>query len=292
MPVEAVFTTDFATRTRFGQPGLTSGVMTARRLGMVQVKGDGATVNEFARTPQMVEARANVRVLAAPAGVIFIEPVDGHQIVAPERHVAADDAALFHVSADDGKRPAHALCRTRDFAREYPVPEGRLAGREGRNKLLPHKTTAALDPEFFFRQRYMIGDIVRMRHAVGISENQIVAGRGSERLVQDDGFAETVVRMPDVSNGHRGGARKMGNEFFGRLTGAVIGEQYFLRPAGLALPAPDGFSERTRLVVGANYEGCLHFGGNRLDSRVQPGCRGSEVLLRKRRKRIDVFSLS
>jgi hypothetical protein len=46
------------------------------------------------------------------------------------------------------------------------------------------------------------------------------------------------------------------------------------------------------LVVGANYEGCLHFGGNRLDSRVQPGCRGSEVLLRKRRKRIDVFSLS
>src|SRR5215469_14897034 len=110
MPVNAVLAADFTAGDRFAQAREACGMMSLRRRRMVQVKDNGAAIDKFPPPAQMVKPCANVGILArAPAGVIFVKTVHSQDVLAPERHVATDDAALLRVAADDGQRPAHAL---------------------------------------------------------------------------------------------------------------------------------------------------------------------------------------
>ena len=220
---------------------------------MVQMKGDGAAVNEFAATAQMIQPRADVGILtSAPAGVILVVAVDGKKVLAPESHVAADDAALPGVATDDGKRPAHALGCAGDFAGEHPAKRRNCFSRKFRDKFLAHKTTAALHPKTLFGQRGVIGDEFWMRHTIAVGENQVIAGGGGDCFIQDDGFAEAVMRMPDVFDRRGRVCGKFLDEFASRVAGAVVGNQNFIRLARLPPHAGEGLGKRLRLVEGAD----------------------------------------
>ena len=110
MVIEAAFATDF-----FGADGIVKaaeaiGDVGFVELGMIEVKNEGAAIDEFALAAKIVEAGAEVAVLTdAPALVGFIEAVDGDEVVAPDGEVAANEAALGLITTDDGKGPADGL---------------------------------------------------------------------------------------------------------------------------------------------------------------------------------------
>src|SRR5580765_8142664 len=67
--------------------------MIARRHWMVEMKYDGVSMDKFAAPAKVVQARAQVRIFAAPAGIFLVEAVDRDQVVAPDRQVAANNPA-------------------------------------------------------------------------------------------------------------------------------------------------------------------------------------------------------
>ena len=237
-------------------------MLVARGHRVVQMKGDGAAVNKFPGTAQMVEAGADVGVLAhAPADVGFVEAVDGHEVVAPESHVAADDAALLGVAFDDGEGPADAFGDAGDLAGEHPLRDGRLAGFELGDKFLAHEAAAALDPEAAFGEAGVVLDVAAVRDAIAIGEDEVIAGGGGEGAVQDDGLAEAVIGVPDMFDGHG----EFGGPFFHEggngFARAVIGDENLIGQAGLAAEAAKDFLQREGLVVGADDEGNFQAGG-------------------------------
>jgi len=143
--IEAMFTTDLAGPDGFREPRQIGGVLVAREPGMVQMKRDGAAINKFAVATQMIKPRAKVGIFDAPTGIILIKSVDGDEVFTPERHVAADDAALSGVAPDDRDTPPNSLGRAADFASQHPLPYNDLPRLEFRRKLLAHKTAATVD---------------------------------------------------------------------------------------------------------------------------------------------------
>jgi hypothetical protein len=157
--VEAMFAANLFCGDGFSETREAGGMVTARQLGMVEVKGDGAAMDQFAAAAQVVEPRADVGVFAdTPSGVVFIEAVDGDEVVAPKGHVAPDNAALFGVAADDGKRPADAFGRAGDLSDQHPLPDRGFSSFKSRNKFFADETSAALNPKSALGQRGVIGD--------------------------------------------------------------------------------------------------------------------------------------
>ena len=80
---------------------------------MVQVIKDGAAVNKFSWTAEMVEPGTDVGILTeTPAFVLFVPAVDGEKIVPPHGHIAADDSALPLVASNDGQWETKGFGRT------------------------------------------------------------------------------------------------------------------------------------------------------------------------------------
>src|ERR1044071_7436008 len=77
---------------------------------VIQMINDGPAVNHLARTAKVIQPHAEIRIFAdAPAEVFFIHAVDRHEVVAPETHVAADNAALILVAAGNSVRISKRL---------------------------------------------------------------------------------------------------------------------------------------------------------------------------------------
>ena len=225
MPVEAVDAGNFPAGDRFSEPREAGGVMFARHGRMVQMKRDGAPVDKFAPAAQMIKPCADVGILArAPAGVVFVEAVHGQNILAPERHVAADDATLVGVAPNDWNRPANALDRTGDFSGEHPAPCRGLARLKFGDKFFADKTTPALHPATRLGQRRVVGDKFRMRHAIAVGKNQIIAAHRQNRFIEDDGLVETIVRMPDMFDRYGRTGGKFFYKFARHVIGAVVGD--------------------------------------------------------------------
>jgi len=64
MPVEAVDAGDFPAGDGFSEPREAGGVMFARHGQMVQMKRDGAAMDQFAPAAQMIKPGADVGILA------------------------------------------------------------------------------------------------------------------------------------------------------------------------------------------------------------------------------------
>ena len=72
---------------------------------MIQMINNRAAVNHFARTTEMIQPHAEIGILTdAPAEVFLVETIDRHEVVPPEAHVTADDAALIVIAAGDSVR--------------------------------------------------------------------------------------------------------------------------------------------------------------------------------------------
>ena len=98
---------------------------------MVQVVEDCATVDKFAGSAQVVEARADIGVFPqAPTFILLIPAVDFEQILFPHGHIATDDSALTRVTLDDGKREPEPLGRTAHFAGQKKAKTTDLLPRE------------------------------------------------------------------------------------------------------------------------------------------------------------------
>lgn len=73
--------------------------------GVVEVIENRSAVDKFARSAQMIEARAYVGVLAeSPTFVLLVPAVYFQKIFFPHSHVTADDSSLSRVSFDNGER--------------------------------------------------------------------------------------------------------------------------------------------------------------------------------------------
>ena len=74
---------------------------------------DGAAVNEFAWSAEMIETGPDVGILTeTPAFVLFVPAVDGDKIVPPHGHIAANDSALPLVTTNDGEWKTKGFGRT------------------------------------------------------------------------------------------------------------------------------------------------------------------------------------
>jgi hypothetical protein len=199
---QAVFATDFFAGDGFRQARKIGSLKTARLLGMIQVKGNGTAIHKFPAAAKMVQSRTNVGILTSPTSVILIKAINRDEIITPEGHVATDDSALFGVATDNRDWPADALGETGDFTGQHPAPRPHFACFKPGNKFFPHKATAALDPKAPFGESGMVRDELGMRHTISICENEVVTGGDRDGFIQDNGFAKTVMRLPDVLGGN------------------------------------------------------------------------------------------
>ncbi len=72
---------------------------------MVEVIENRSAVDKFAGAAQVIEAGADVGVLAeSPTLVLLVPAVDFQKIFFPHSHVTADDSSLGRVTFDNGKR--------------------------------------------------------------------------------------------------------------------------------------------------------------------------------------------
>jgi hypothetical protein len=148
MTVQTVLAADLAGGDGLRQPREAGGMVPPRGRRMVQMKRDRPAMHQFPPPAQMIQPRADVRILPRPpAAVVLVKPVDRHNISPPKRHVAANDAALFGVPADQAQGPAHALGRPADPAGQHPAKRRNGFRRKAGNKFLAHKTAAALHPK-------------------------------------------------------------------------------------------------------------------------------------------------
>jgi hypothetical protein len=173
----------------------------------------GVAINKFARTPQMIKPRAHVRIFPAPSGVILIETIDGQQIIAPNPHVAADNAPLPGIALDKWNWQTHGFGQARDAAQENPTWNRRDAGHKGCREFFPDETAAALHPGIPFRQSGVVAKEAGMRHAIAIQKNNVVACGGGETFVEDHCFTKTTVLLPDMAQGRRRFLLPLGNKF-------------------------------------------------------------------------------
>ena len=97
-----------------------------------------------------------------------------------------------------------------------------------------------------------------MRHAVPVQEDQIIARCRLDGLVQDDGFAEALVRVPDMADGTARLRLPLVHQPAGRLRGTVIGDKNLVGPARLPGQTLQDLRQRVRLVIGADDQRNLH----------------------------------
>ena len=91
-----------------------------------------------------------------------------------------------------------------------------------------------------------------MRHAVAIGKNKVTArGRGNG-FVKDDGFAETIVRMPNMFYRHRRTGGKFLDQFAGCLARTVVRDDNFFRLMGLPPQTGQPFRQIIRLIESAD----------------------------------------
>src|SRR5579884_1788391 len=181
---------------------------------MVQMINDGPAINEFARAAKMIKTRTQIGILTdAPAGVILIETVHRDQIFAPERHVATNDAAMLAIAPNDRKRQSKCLRHAGDAPRHAPSADTGAFRGKFRNEFFLDKAAAPLHPEIFFSKRGMVADELMMRHAIAIQQNQIIACRRGNGLVEDDRFTKATVLVPHMPEGK---ARLPGFDKFAR----------------------------------------------------------------------------
>ena len=103
-------TPDFSSPESFIQACLAFGDMVAVENGVMQVVEDGAAVDEFAESPEVVKAGTDVGILTeTPALKLLVPTIDLEQVLFPHGHVATDDAALAGVALEDGERETKPL---------------------------------------------------------------------------------------------------------------------------------------------------------------------------------------
>ena len=134
----------------------------------------------------------------APTGVILVETIDSQDVVTPEPHIAADDAALFGIAADQRDGPADALDGAGDFPDQHPLPDRSPARLKFLREPFADEATPALDPKTLFGQRGMVGNKFRMGDTISIGKDQIIPAGHENGLIQDDCFAEAVIFLPDM----------------------------------------------------------------------------------------------
>ena len=257
--MQAAFATGFAGANSLFKPGFFSRQIVARHDGMVEMIDDGPAVHELAATSKVVDAGAEVGIGADTAAEeTFIKTINGEDIVAPEGHVAADDAALFFVTKDDGPGKAYAFGGAADSAGDHPPPNGFCLGIKSGDELFLDKTAAPLDPKAGLGEALVVGNELRMRNAIAIREDEILTDSLGDGFVEKNGFAKSVVRMPEVVNGECDFAAPILDEETGFVAGTIVGDEDFIGKPGLATDAPEHLRERRGLFVGADNERQFH----------------------------------
>lgn len=118
-------TPDFFCPKGFFKSGLAFGKVVTIQNRVMEVIKDCPTIDEFAGSAQMVEPRANIRVLAqAPSFVLLVPTIDGEEVASPHGHVATDDSALGGVSTNQRDRKTKAFGGTRQLAGEEKTKAG------------------------------------------------------------------------------------------------------------------------------------------------------------------------
>jgi hypothetical protein len=116
--IQPLIASGFAGANDIIQSRLVRREMRTRHDGMIEVIHQRAAINEFSRAAEIVNAAAQIRVRThATANVRFVKAIHGHDIVAPESHVATNDAALALIAKNDWKRQAQTFVRTGNAAR-------------------------------------------------------------------------------------------------------------------------------------------------------------------------------
>ena len=147
-----------------------------------------------------------------------------------------------------------------------------------RNKIFAHETSPALHPTARFRQRGVIGHKPRMRHAIAIREDQIIAGGAGHGLVENDGLAEPRMRLPEVLERGRRGRRELLHQRARGFPRSVVGDEHLVRPAGLPREAAPRLGQRFRLVKSADDDDFMDdYRGGRYDV-VCEECGGQNVI--------------
>src|SRR5438105_467879 len=116
---------------------------------------NGAAVHEFTPAAEVINAGAKVGIRAnAASEESLIEAVDGEDIVAPESHVTSDNAALFFVTENDGRRQSNGFSNAFHSARQHPAPYRAFARLELGDKSFFDVAAPSLNPEVSFGEPF------------------------------------------------------------------------------------------------------------------------------------------
>ena len=96
----------------------------------------------------------------------------------------------------------------------------------------------------------VLTDKITPRDKVMVHKNEVVRRGCLYSGVENGGFAETIVFVPNVLEWQRGGI--LVNQGFRAAVGTVIGDDDFLWLMGLHLQAPEDFLKVLRIIVGGN----------------------------------------
>ena len=116
---------------------------------MVEVIENRSAVDKFAGSTQMIEAGADVGVLAeSPTLVLLVPAVDFQKIFFPHSHVTADDSSLGRVTFDNGKREPNCFGGAGELTRkeEAKTWNGLAYLERGRGRSIKIRAPA-LNPE-------------------------------------------------------------------------------------------------------------------------------------------------
>ena len=262
-------------------------------LAVPQVQHAGGEASVLAANAGTDQADENVGILAAPSGEGGVEAVDGLEVAAPERHVAAVARRATRVARrlrngserqrEQRREPVEvAACAQRKMCeRPERLRLGPCRARRGerlRRQTLRHQDAVAGDEPAGLGEPAMRGDEARPRDAIAVQEDEIASRAFADAEIADLGETEAAVLVPHMLDRDRRAGGPVGDDALGRRARAVVGDHDLETAVGLARQRAQDGVERVRPVIGRDdYRDQVIHGDA---SRAMPSCNGNKFLPR------------